>query len=108
MTVTTDLEAAFAESGKTPTVVLVLKTTESAIGDTGLYAKIAARTEPGRNLLIGAVQLTKDGLALRAVGCAGRHFSRPPPTRSPARRQPDSSLSPVDGPMRSLWKLVAP
>jgi len=71
VTVTTDLEAALAEYGKTPTVILVLKTTESAIGDTGLYAKIAARTEPGRNLLIGAVQFTKDGLALRAVGAQG-------------------------------------
>jgi len=71
VSVTNDVDAAFAESATTPTVVIVLRTAGTAAGDATTYAKAAARAEIGRNVLVAAVQIDGTKLFLRATGWQG-------------------------------------
>jgi serine/threonine protein kinase len=71
VSVTTDVEAALAEPGTTPTVVLVLRTPQGSVPGVGTDAKLAARTEIGRNVLVSTVENRPGGLILRAVGWQG-------------------------------------
>jgi hypothetical protein len=68
VSVTQDLEAALAEPGTTPTVVLALKTAQNPSPAASTYAKTASRTEIGRNVLVSIVENRRDGLILRAIG----------------------------------------
>jgi serine/threonine protein kinase len=71
VSVTTDVDAALAQSGTTPTVVLALRAAHRSVHGVSDSAKTAARAESGTNVLVSAVEHGEDGLSVRAVGWQG-------------------------------------